>query len=94
MLLLKQYRPIDRRRFKDTLQKVYGARGTHALPENLVSPPSEWLPLFDSLAIECGLPQSMQEAYLELREFFQNHVLEISKVIPNNPKKRKDHLSK
>ena len=74
MLLLKELRPIDRRRFKDTLQKVYGARGTHTLPENLGPPPSEWLPLFESLAAECGLSQSMQEAYLELQEFFQTDV--------------------
>jgi hypothetical protein len=77
MMLLKQYRPIDRKRFKDTLQKVFGARGMHTLPENLVHPPSEWLPLYESLAAECGLSQTMQEAYLELQEFFQTHALGI-----------------
>lgn len=76
MLLLTQLRPIDRAHFKRTLQKVYRARGTHALPESLGSPPSDWLPLYESLAAECGLSQSMQEAYLELQEFFRTHVLE------------------
>lgn len=74
MLLLKEYRPIDGRRFKDTLQKVYDARGTHTFPDNLGPPPSDWLPLYGSLAAECGLSQSMQEAYLELQEFFQTDV--------------------
>ena len=77
MLLLKQLRPMDRVRFKQTLQKVYGARSTHTLPENLSPPPSDWLPLYENLTAECGLSHSMQEAYLELQEFFQTHVLEI-----------------
>lgn len=75
MLLLKQLRPIEEVRFKHTLQKVYSVRGTHTLPENLGPPPSKWLPLYKSLASECGLSQSMQEAYFELQEFFQTHVL-------------------
>lgn len=77
MLLLKHLRPIDRGHFKQTLQKVYSARDTHTLPRSLSPPPSEWLPLYESLAAECGLSQTMHEAYLELREFFQTHVLAI-----------------
>lgn len=76
MLLLSQLRPINGERFKHTLQKVYGTRGTHTLPEDLSPPPSEWLPLYESLATECGLSQSMTEAYHELRIFVQSHVLE------------------
>lgn len=77
MLLLKQLRPFDKVRFKQTLQKVYGARGTHTVPEKLGSLPSEWLPLYENLAAECGLPQSMQEAHLELQDFLQPHALKI-----------------
>lgn len=75
MLLLMQYRSIDSRRFKDTLKKVYFARGTHTIPDNLGPPPSEWRSLYESLAGECGLSLTLQEAYLELREFFQTNVL-------------------
>ncbi len=74
MLLLTQLRPINGAHFKLTLQKVYDVRRTHTLPKSLDPPPSEWLPLYESLAAECGLSQSMQEGYLELREFFQAHV--------------------
>jgi len=77
MLLLTQLRPINAAHFRNTLQKVYDARSTHTLPENLDPPPSEWLPLYKSLAAECGLSQTMPEAHRELREFFHTHVLEI-----------------
>jgi predicted nucleotidyltransferase component of viral defense system len=74
MLLLKQVRAIDRERFKQTLQKVYKVRETHTLPESLVAPSSEWRPIYESLAAECCLSQSMQEAFLELQAFFKTHV--------------------
>lgn len=77
MSLLTQLRPINAASFRNTLQKVYGARDTHTLPEALDSPPSEWLPLYESLAAECGLSQTMPQAYSELQEFFQTHVLKI-----------------
>lgn len=76
MLLLLQLRPIRRTRFKEILQKVYSARGTHTLPSHLAPPPSAWLPLYENFAVECNLSQSMQEAYDKLKEFFQIHVLE------------------
>ncbi len=74
MLLLKQLRSIDRAHFGYTLQKVYAIRGTHPLPQKLAPPPSDWLPLFERLAAECGLAQSMQEGYDELRGFFQTQL--------------------
>jgi predicted nucleotidyltransferase component of viral defense system len=76
MLLLLQLRPIRRTRFKEILQKVYSARGTHTLPSRLAPPPSAWLPLYENFVVECNLSQSMQEAYAKLQEFFQIHVLE------------------
>ncbi len=69
--------PINAASFRNTLQKVYGARSTHTLSEALDPPPPEWLPLYESLAAECGLSQTMPQAYSELQEFFQTHVLKI-----------------
>ncbi|NGX50329.1 MAG: hypothetical protein K1060chlam2_00173 [Chlamydiae bacterium] len=79
MLLLIQLRPINAASFGTILQKVFASRGTHALPEKVGPPPPEWLPLYETLATECGLSQKMSEAYRELYLFFQTHALKINK---------------
>ena len=71
MLLLKKLRPIDTTHFKDTVQRVFGARSTHVLPKSLDVPPHNWNPLFERLASECGLTLTMEQAHRELKEFFQ-----------------------
>ena len=71
MLLLKKLRLIDAIHFKGTVQRVFGARSTHTLPQLLDAPPIEWNPLFESLASECSLTLTMEQAYRELMEFCQ-----------------------
>ncbi len=75
MLLLTELRQINADSFKSTIQKVFKARGTHTLPGFLEPPPSEWEPLYKALANECGVKQTMPQAFGVLNKFFQNYVV-------------------
>lgn len=75
MLLLTERRNINADTFKKTIQKVFTARDTHKLPEFLDEPPKEWRILYQTLAEECGIKQTMQHAYNELNQFFLKYVV-------------------
>ncbi len=70
MVLLTELRRINADSFKMTIQKVFKARGTHPLPRLLEPPPSEWEPLYKALAGECGVKQTMPQAFNELNTDF------------------------
>lgn len=50
--------------------KIFEYRGTHALPNNLETPPSNWDSKFSRLAKECGIEIPLDAAFDELRTFF------------------------
>lgn len=71
MLLLTQFRQIDMLIFKNAIQRVYQVRGTHPLSDVLPPPPPEWIPVYETLAAECGLTLNMDQAYNELSHFYR-----------------------
>ncbi|MFQ5730025.1 MAG: nucleotidyl transferase AbiEii/AbiGii toxin family protein [Waddliaceae bacterium] len=75
MLLLTEQRDINAVSFKKTIQKVFKARDTHKLPESLDEPPKEWATLYQTLAVECGIKQTMPQAFNELNQFFLKYVV-------------------
>jgi len=74
MLLLIELRSTNPNIFKKTLQKVFNARNTHSIPISLDEPPKEWATLYKALANECGIKQSMSQAFYELNQFFLNTI--------------------
>ena len=71
MLLLIQLRQIDMANLKSIMEKIFKMRGTHLLSKNLEPPPSEWNPVYEILADECGIKHSLFQAYNELNHFFR-----------------------
>lgn len=71
MLLLIGLRQLNTNRCKEVIQKVFQVRGTHPLPKLLIPPPAEWDPLYEALAIECGIKLTMSQAFSELNECFR-----------------------
>lgn len=70
MLLLLQLRKIDVKNVRNIAQKIFKIRGTHPLPIIIELPPSEWAPLYEALARECGISLAMNEAHEELNKIF------------------------
>ena len=75
MLFLTERKGINADTFKKTIQKVFKVRDTHILPESLNEPPKEWGTLYQALAEECGIKQTMPQAYNELNQFFLKYVV-------------------
>lgn len=74
MLLLIEHRNINAEAFKQTIQKVFKARKTHSLPASLSEPPKEWVSLYQALADECGIKQSMAQTFSQINRFYLQHV--------------------
>lgn len=74
MLLLIELKNMNPDTFKKTIQKVFKARKTHSIPNFLDEPPQEWATLYQTLADECGIKQSILDAFRELNQFFLTHV--------------------
>lgn len=74
MLLLIEHRNINVGAFKQTIQKVFKARKTHSLPASLSEPPKEWVSLYQALADECGIKQSMLQTFSQINRFYLQHV--------------------
>lgn len=70
MLLLIEHRTINADTFKQTIQKVFKARQTHSLPMSLNKPPNEWATLYEALADECGIKQTMEQAFNRISQFY------------------------
>lgn len=70
MLLLIEHRNINADAFRQTIQKVFKARKTHSLPTSLKEPPQEWITLYQALANECGINQTMEQAFSQINQFY------------------------
>ena len=55
---------------RTAIGKIFEYRGTHALPDSLEAPPSNWESKFSRLAKECGIETPLDTAFDELRTFF------------------------
>lgn len=75
MVLLTELKNINPNTFKMTIQKIFNARRTHPLPKSLDEPPQEWATLYKALADECGIQQTMSQAFHNLNQFFLKYVV-------------------
>lgn len=74
LLLLLNHQGIDEVACNNALHTVFRVRGTHPLPEVLLTPPVQWEVNFKKMALECGLKPDMTEAYEYIDSFFQKIV--------------------
>ena len=70
VLLLERY-GFDLPECKEALQRVFKVRGTHVLPDQLLSPPDEWEVHFQVMAVECGISPTIADAYEKVARFFE-----------------------
>ena len=69
MLLLIRGGKLERKKTTAAIRATFTRRATHEVPGKLDSPPTEWTPVFDALAKECGLAMRIEEGFEEVREF-------------------------
>lgn len=80
MLLLIEHRNINASTFKQTIQKVFKVRKTHSLPTSLNKPPKEWITLYETLAHECGIKQTMEQAFDQINQFYLQYTGHDSRI--------------
>lgn len=54
-------------RIRVAIEATFARRGTHPVPDELLPPPGDWARPFAALVAECGLDQTLDEAYERLR---------------------------
>lgn len=60
---------IDSKKLFNCINGVFKRRKTHAIPNKLPTPPIEWKDRFDSLAQECELNVTSEEAFNAIHKF-------------------------
>ena len=72
LLLLLERDDFDFSFCAQALQIVFKVRGSHFIPDELLSPPDEWEIFFQKMATECGLNPNMLDAFKRVDRAFQN----------------------
>lgn len=80
ILLLIDLENINPDSFEKTIQKIFKTRGTHSIPESLDEPPKEWITIYQRLADECGIRQTMDQAFSKLNDFFLKHTQSLNGI--------------
>lgn len=70
MILLISMYSFDPQDFPQLLDKIFRARKTHDLPNDLDPPPKEWQIPFSAMALECGLSNTMDESFEQVKAFY------------------------
>ena len=71
LILLIQHGKLRKAILKQSIEKTFQNRGTHHLPEELQSPPTEWKEIYEKLANECGAgKRSIGEAFKYLNNYW------------------------
>ena len=55
---------------REALRLVFAYRHTHSIPRTLTSPPAAWKKPFESMVLECGLAESMDDAFHVVVDYF------------------------
>jgi hypothetical protein len=63
MVLLIQSGTLDKARLREAIRLTFDRRGTHAVPNILPHPPTDWQKPYDALAKECGLSGGIDGAF-------------------------------
>jgi len=69
MVLLIRNSKLDAERLRKALRATFKRRGSHPIPREMPEPPSSWNAPFASLAKECRLALTLEEAVPEVRNF-------------------------
>ena len=63
MVLLIQSGTLAKAKVAEAIRVTFDRRGTHAVPNLLPQPPTDWQKPYDALAKECGLSGAIDEAF-------------------------------
>jgi len=63
---------LDIHKLKEAIEKTFGKRATHKMPDVLEAPPKEWLEPFNNMARECELDVSLGDAFKELGKYIES----------------------
>jgi hypothetical protein len=74
MLVLIRDGSVNEEVARESLHKVFHRRNTHGLPDNLPLPPDNWNVKFDSLAKECGMNESLDQAMEIVDRFYRKAI--------------------
>ena len=69
MMLLIRGGKLEQEKAVAAIRATFTRRATHERPHTIDSPPTEWTPVFNALAKECGLTTTMKEGFELTREF-------------------------
>lgn len=69
MVLLIRGETLDKSKTAAAVHATFMKRATHDVPKELDPPPTEWEPVFDALAKECGLAMELREGFELVRKF-------------------------
>lgn len=72
MVLLIQSGKMDAAKVKKALAATFERRKTHTLPERLEPPPAAWQKLYSQLADQCGISESLEEAFGLLNSYLKS----------------------
>ncbi|MCI5052101.1 MAG: nucleotidyl transferase AbiEii/AbiGii toxin family protein [Simkaniaceae bacterium] len=73
MLLFIEHKHINKEAFVKAVDVVFKTRKTHLPPKALIEPPAEWINLFEALTEECGIQQTMKQAFDQISQFYSEH---------------------
>jgi Nucleotidyl transferase AbiEii toxin, Type IV TA system len=68
MALLETKRDLDTSTLRQSVERVFAVRRTHAPPKELLPPPEDWGPRFAMMSEECGLGMDLSKAYDRVRQ--------------------------
>jgi hypothetical protein len=74
MALLLRLGTLNLDRLRQAVATTFASRGTHVLPPLLPEPPASWEAPFRTLAAECNLDWTLQEAVQRLRTFLSDEI--------------------
>jgi hypothetical protein len=63
MVLLIHSGTLARTKVAEAIRVTFDRRGTHAVPNPLSQPPTNWQKPYEALAKECGLSQGIESGF-------------------------------
>ncbi|HWO38759.1 MAG TPA: nucleotidyl transferase AbiEii/AbiGii toxin family protein [Candidatus Acidoferrum sp.] len=76
MVLLIQSGTLDKARLREAIHLTFDRRGTHAVPNILPQPPTDWQKPYEALAKECRLTGAVDEGFGTLETYLGDGILE------------------
>jgi Nucleotidyl transferase AbiEii toxin, Type IV TA system len=76
MVLLIQSGTLDKARLREAIHLTFDRRGTHAVPNILPQPPTDWQKPYEALAKECRLTGAVDEGFGTLETYLGDGIVE------------------